>query len=396
MTTDPECGLSNGDDEPHQLELPRPSAVWTKKKGVAMGMTRYSRGETVYIATCGEEGAATRNRQVVTCSFIRLWSQASAILEPCGAFEWVALFYLGLSGALMLIFHENLAHPALHITMHFGVFATILVIVNVADRVGRRRELSRFRIARALSWVRDWYPQALFLFCFEELQILVHLIEPAWRDSVLIALDHRLTGVYPAVWLSQFSNTWINEAMQVAYMTYYLFLTILGASLYRRRLAHSTVSPEGDPSGAEALRGFWTVMTASMIAYSMGYIISISFPVEAPFFAMRSFHLPPLAGGPATSLINFIEHWGRVRGGAFPSGHVTGSFVALLGAWRYRRYLFWVFLPLFVAMCVSTIYGRYHYIADVFAGILVGAVGFILAERLMTLPGANPVEGCGP
>jgi len=59
------------------------------------------------------------------------------------------------------------------------------------------------------------------------------------------------------------------------------------------------------------------------------------------------------------------------------------AFVALLGARRYRPYLFWVFLPLFVAMCVSTIYGRYHYIADVLAGILVGALGFILAERLM-------------
>jgi membrane-associated phospholipid phosphatase len=66
--------------------------------------------------------------------------------------------------------------------------------------------------------------------------------------------------------------------------------------------------------------------------------------------------------------------------------------VALLGAWRYRRYLFWVFLPFFIAMCVSTIYCRYHYIADVLAGILVGAIGFVLAERLMIVPGANPAE----
>ncbi len=363
-------------------------------KELPLGITRYGCGEKAYIAMCGAERAAC-NRQIVACSFIRAWSQGSAILEPCGAFEWVALFYLGLSGALMIIFHENLSHPVLHITVHFGVFAGILVMVNVADRVSRG-ELPRSRIARTLGWVRDWYPQAVFLSCFEELQILVHLIDPEWRDPILIAFDHRLTGVYPAVWLTQFSNTWINEAMQVAYMTYYLFLTILGASLYRRRLALSFVLPAGDPSGAEALRAFWTVMTASMIGYSIGYMISIFFPVEAPFFAMRSFHLPPLAGGPATGLINFIEHWGRVRGGAFPSGHVTGSFVALLGACRYRRYLFWVFLPLFVAMCVSTIYGRYHYIADVFAGILVGAVGFILAERLMAVPGANPAERSRP
>jgi membrane-associated phospholipid phosphatase len=332
------------------------------------------------------------NRQIIVCSFIRAWSLASALLEPCGAFEWVALFYLGLSGALMLVFHKNLEHPASNITVHFGVFAAILVIVNVADRVSRG-ELSRSRLARALTWVRDWYPQAIFLFCFEELQVLVHLTDQPWRDSVLIAFDRRLTGVYPAVWLTQFSSIWVNEAMQVAYMSYYLFLPILGASIYRRRPVRSDFSP--DSSGVVGLRAFWTVMTASIIAYSIGYMISIFFPVEAPFFAMRSFDLPPLVGGPATSLINFIEGWGRVRGGAFPSGHVLGSFVALLGAWRYRRFLFWVFLPFFIAMCVSTIYGRYHYIADVFAGILVGTVGFILAERLMAVPGANPAERSG-
>lgn len=140
------------------------------------------------------------------------------------------------------------------------------------------------------------------------------------------------------------------------------------------------------------MRAFWTVMTASMIGYSFGYVISIFFPVEAPFYAMRSLQLPPLVGGPATSLIDFIESWGRVRGGAFPSGHVIGSFVAVLGAWWYRRALFWVFLPCFIAMCVSTIYGRYHYIADILAGILVGAVAFLLAKRLMTVTGANPAE----
>ncbi len=77
-----------------------------------MGMTRYGCGEKAYIPICGADGAAARNRQIAVCSFIRARSQARAIFEPCGAFEWVALFYLGLSGALMLIFHKNLAHPA--------------------------------------------------------------------------------------------------------------------------------------------------------------------------------------------------------------------------------------------------------------------------------------------
>ncbi len=331
------------------------------------------------------------NRHTFADAFIRGRSLAIAVFEPLGAFEWVALSYLGFSGALMVIFHKNLERPTLRIAEHFGVAVAILVITNAAYRTIRGGH-SR-GVTSSLSWIRDWYPQAVFLFCFEELRILVLLIEPAWRDSVLIAFDHRLTGVYPAAWLAQFSSVWLNEAMQVAYMTYYLFLTFLGASLYRRRRDRSSDSSPRNPSGAMAMQAFWTVMTASMIGYSIGYVISIFFPVEAPFFAMRSLSLPPLVGGPATSLIDFIESWGRVRGGAFPSGHVLGSFVALLGAWCYRRKLFWIFLPCFIAMCVSTIYGRYHYIADILAGILVGAVGFILAKRLMAVTGANPALG---
>ena len=117
-----------------------------------MDMTRYGCGEKAYIAMDGVEGAA-RDSQIAACSFTREWPQARAILEPCGAFEWVALLYLGISGALMLIFHENLSHPVLHITMHFGVFAAILVIVNVADRVGRG-ELSQSRIAKRPAAIR--------------------------------------------------------------------------------------------------------------------------------------------------------------------------------------------------------------------------------------------------
>jgi membrane-associated phospholipid phosphatase len=345
--------------------------------------------DSSYAATCDREGAMIHSRPIVADLFISGHSLANAVIDPLGAFEWVALSYLGFSGALMVIFHQNLARPALHIAEHFGVAVAILVITSVAYRT-RRSESSR--IARSLGWVRDWYPQAVFLFCFEELRILVLLIVPAWRDSVLIGFDRWLTGVYPAVWLAQFTSVWLNEAMQAAYMTYYLFLTILGASLYRRRRDPCDDSSARNPSGVMAMRAFWTVMTSSMIGYSIGYVISIFFPVEAPFFAMRWLQLPALVGGPATSLIDFIESWGRVRGGAFPSGHVLGSFVALLGAWCYRRTLFWVFLPCFIAMCVSTIYGRYHYIADILAGILVGAVAFILASRLMTVNGANPAE----
>jgi membrane-associated phospholipid phosphatase len=305
-------------------------------------------------------------------------SRLTQIFAECGAFEWVALGYLALSGALMIAFCENLPNAALHLIVHAAVMLAILALANVSQIFAGDRDSRAARIAR---WIRDWYPQAVFLFCFEELRVLVHLIQPAWRDAVLIRFDRWLAGVDPAAWLLRFANPALNDAMQAAYLTYFFYLTILGASLYAEM---RQAEGRGDVSSARAAyRAYWAVMTSSIAAYAIGYVVAIFFPIESPYYAQGWVNMPALSGGPATALINFIEHFGRVRGGAFPSAHVSGSFVALLGAWRYRRRMFWIFLPPFFAMCVATVYGRYHYMADVLAGILVGALGFWIGRRLM-------------
>jgi membrane-associated phospholipid phosphatase len=46
--------------------------------------------------------------------------------------------------------------------------------------------------------------------------------------------------------------------------------------------------------------------------------------------------------------------------------------------------------PQTVAICVSTVYSRYHYMADVLAGIAVGAMGFSVGTWLMRRRGALP------
>jgi membrane-associated phospholipid phosphatase len=195
----------------------------------------------------------------------------------------------------------------------------------------------------------------------------MHLVCPHWQDTNLIAFDHWLTGVHPSIWLEQFATPGRNEFMQFAYITYFLYLVVLGGILYWRR----------------DWQAYWAVMTYSAAAYAIGYVIAIFFPIESPWFAMAGAWHGDLRGGVFTAVINFIEHYGRVRGAAFPSEHVAGSVAALWGAWRHRRWLFWVMLPLAVCMCVSTVWGRYHYVADVFAGIVTGTLGYVVGAWVM-------------
>jgi len=300
--------------------------------------------------------------------------EAAATWAACGAFEWVALAYLGASSALIAAFGDNLAHPVKWMGLQALAAAMILLLCLVEARSAGRTDRNVCPTGRQKFWhfCRHWYPHLFFLFCFEELAKLVHLVTPAWKDAKLIAADHWLTGVHPTVWLEQFATPARNDFMQFAYLTYFTYLLVLGGVLYYRR----------------DWRGYWSVMTYSAAGYAIGYVIAILYPIESPWFSMAWAWHGPLQGGPFTAAINFIEHFGRVRGAAFPSEHVAGSVAVLWGAWRHRRWLFWVMVPLVTCMCVSTVWGRYHYVVDVFGGMVTGTLGYVIGSWIMKTQGA--------
>lgn len=319
-------------------------------------------------ATC----PATWPQQSVTT--VRVRSHSASLNAAYGPFEWVAFSYLALTSILIVAFARNLAHPIRLLCVQFLVACVIAALCHTESNLWTENAASsetnlatRTFAQKFWHFWRHWYPHLFFLFCFEELGSLVHLIVPRWQDATLIAFDHWLTGVHPALWLQQFATPARNDFIQFAYLTYFVYLLVLGGILYHR----------------QDWRAYWSVMTYSMVAYSIGYLIAIIFPIESPWFAMARYWHEPLYGGPFTAAINFIEHYGRVRGAAFPSEHVAGSFAALWGAWRHRRWLFWVMLPLVMCMCLSTVWGRYHYVADIFAGIVTGTLGYLLGHKLM-------------
>lgn len=313
--------------------------------------------------------AAARDGESRTAAV--LWHGAVAqACRACGAFEWVALGYLAVSSAFVLIFAQNAVCPVAILAVQSLVAAMVLALCLLESRSAKIACPAAVR--KLWHFSRHWYPHLFFLFCFEELGHLVHLVVPGWRDATLVTFDYWLTGVHPAIWLEQFATPARNEFMQSAYLTYFAYLLVLGGVLYYRR----------------DWRGYWSVMTYSAVAYAIGYLIAILFPIESPWFSMAGRWHASLQGGPVTALLDFIEHYGRVRGAAFPSEHVAGSVAALWGAWRHRRWLFWAMLPLVLCMCVSTVWGRYHYVADIFGGITTGTLGYVLGGWLVRRPGA--------
>jgi membrane-associated phospholipid phosphatase len=266
----------------------------------------------------------------------------------------LATGYLAFTLAVILLRAGRIPHaPWL-----FALNASLLLLVRL---LAARRSRGG-----ALGVLAEWYPLLFFAIFFEEIGSLVHAFTDGWYDEWLIAADRALFGVDVTVWIEQFVSYWLTEAMQLAYSSY--FLLTVGVALYL------WFGP-----GREAFR---LLMLASSLAYYACYVIFMLFPIESPYHTMRPLQQVELEGGLVTAVIEWIERYGRVHGGAFPSAHVAGSVVAWLTAWRFAPRIGLWLSPLVVLLMISTVYGRYHYGVDVLAGAIVGVLGFGVAARL--------------
>ncbi len=274
----------------------------------------------------------------------------------------LTLAYLVFSTTLIAVCHQNIPRWATLLPIHLGLMA---MIVGLA--------LARAREVRVIGFFSHWYPALLFLFFFEEIGLIVHAIFPGWFDEHLIKADYAMFGAHPTVWIEQFSNYWLNEYMQLVYMSYFLLTIGLGAHLWLRGRREE----------------FGVFIASTCAAYYLCYVIFVLFPIESPHHTLRHLQQVELAGGPLTTFINLIEKHGRVHGGAFPSAHVAGSMVVLISAWRFARRIGYWLTPLVLSICVATVYGRYHYVMDVFAGILMAVIGCWIGSRL------SSAVGCG-
>jgi membrane-associated phospholipid phosphatase len=266
--------------------------------------------------------------------------------------------YLIFSTTLIIVCQRNIPRWATLVAIHLGL---IVMIFGLA--------YARKRSVPVLGLLSHWYPTLIFLFFFEEIGLTVHAIFPGWFDEYLIKADYAVFGVHPTVWLEEFSNYWLNEYMQLAYTSYFLLTVGLGAYLWIRGRRED----------------FAVFIASTCAAYYLCYMVFVLFPIESPHHALRHLQRVALSGGPFTDFINLIEKHGRVHGGAFPSAHVAGSVVALISAWRFARRAGYWLTPLVLSVCVATVYGRYHYVMDVFAGILTAVIGCWLGQKLCSL-----------
>jgi membrane-associated phospholipid phosphatase len=236
-----------------------------------------------------------------------------------------------------------------------------------------RAEQTRF--AEAAGIVRDWLPLTITLEAFREMELFLpvrfeHRFEAGW-----IQWDHLLLGQLHGRSIIESFGKMIPFWLELCYLLVYGIGFFCVALLY---VQHRRVDID-------------RFLTVYLLGTLLAYALFPYFPSEPPRIVFPDLDRPLITTW-ARTLNLWILKIGTIHVGVFPSAHVSSAFSAAWGMLLVRpdRKIFGCALLLYaVSVSVATVYGRYHYAADVLAGFAVslipGLLCLILNKRQMEL-----------
>jgi len=210
----------------------------------------------------------------------------------------------------------------------------------------------RWRWGRWLYYL-PWMP--LVLWTYKNTARVQQALALPMRDDLLQQIEISQWGFLPALeWSQRMPVFWFSEFLHLCYFSYFLMVFPLLFHLER---------------SGQSRRSHW-VLGGGLLSLLATYSVNIFLPALGP----RPL-LPPLDDslhGPCWQLVQGMVREGAAAAAAFPSGHTSYSVALLvLGvAWHRRAwplYLVWA-----TGTLLATVYGRFHYVLDVGAGLTLG------------------------
>jgi len=274
------------------------------------------------------------------------------------AVDILNLFYVGLVGLLILIFHKNQERWSFYFLLHVGLFAGLLIFYRITAFTGYR----------GIRFLRDILTPLLLIFYYEETESLNHMVTQEFLDPFFAGLEESIFGCQPALeFVKLIPHPLFSEYMHFSYFSYYLFIPALGIPLWFSR-RH---------------REYDSFIFASLLNMAFCFTFFIFVPCAGPWhhFADQSLRWN-FPGYFFVPMMELILKYGEIANGAFPSSHVAMATVILFCSWKYERKIFWFLLPVSISLFASTVYTQAHYLIDVPSGFLVGAFFFFVSDRV--------------
>lgn len=217
--------------------------------------------------------------------------------------------------------------------------------------------------------LRDLIPLAAVLAAYREMDWFSatphdHHLENTWVAWDRVLLDH-----WHLRQIIESGGAVLPEFLEFCYLLVYGVgpLVVLMAILTRKR------------HGTDQL---WMAYLAGTLG---AYALFPYFPSDPPRTLFPASDLPHVMTFMRHLNLSIVGGYG-IHSSVFPSAHVSSSFSAAWGLLRTipeKRWIGWCVFAYAVLVSIATVYGRYHYAADVLAGFTVSLLA-IPAERMVS------------
>ena len=287
------------------------------------------------------------------------------------ALEWAVLAYMVFTLLMIFFTYTRLHNPQSMIWGRVQILVMTLLLWAVYRMVPCRMT-KLMRIVPQLGLLAWWYPDT-----YELNRIFMNM------DYIFAGWEQSLFGFQPAlVFAKNFPSHIISELMDMGYFMYYPIIAYV--ALYYFFLKYQ-----------EFERCTFILMAAFLIYY----VIFIFVPVAGPTFYYEAVGLHDIANGvfPALGdyfnthtdclpspgdpdglfyrLVEDAKDAGERPTAAFPSSHVGISTVCMLLAIHTRKkWLVYSILPIYLFLCMATVYIQAHYLIDAIAGMVSAVV----------------------
>jgi membrane-associated phospholipid phosphatase len=229
--------------------------------------------------------------------------------------------------------------------------------------------------------VRDWLPQALMILAYKQMGWFAPETHTYRFEHTWIVWDRILLNDLHGRSLIEFAGPVLPALLEFCYALVYAVPPITMLVIY----------------GAGLRRQADTLLTIYLLGLFLCYAQFPLWPSEPPRTVFPGQDLPTVHTFLRTFNLSIVGDYG-IHTSVFPSAHVSGAFAAAC-AIAYllprNRLLVSVYFAYAILVAIATVYGRYHYVVDAVAGIVIGILSFPIGIYLMRIsqpPVARP--GC--
>jgi membrane-associated phospholipid phosphatase len=264
--------------------------------------------------------------------------------------------YCALMALLILVLGRPLGEYSGELVFYIGMSVLAFVIARYVDETR----------GRVHAFVRLLYPAAMFTFFYSATGGTMFLLFDHFLDSGLVAFERATFGVNLTLFIDQhLLNVWATEIFSLTYFCYYLMIPGFFIFLFVKKDDEVTKIS----------------LTAICLTFFVSYIVFFLYPIEGPRYFFAESYANGVDGPLFRQMVEMVIDNGAVRGGCMPSTHFAVALVIILHSFKYYRRLGWVLLPVNLGLAIGTVWGRFHYISDVFVGGAIGAIATLIVWK---------------